>query len=50
VAAGFVEDGALTVRTTFAKTLRAYVIPVIEGAAEVVGEWITELHEAHRWG
>ena len=47
---GFVEQDARTVRTKFAKTFRTYFMPVVDGAMEIVAEWIGELREEHLWG
>ena len=37
-------------RTKFAKTFRTYFMPVVEGAPEIVADWIGELREVHLWG
>jgi integrase len=50
VVAGFVEQDAREVRTKFSKTFRTYFMPVVEGASDIVGEWLAELREAHLWG
>ena len=50
LAGGFVEQDARIVRTKFAKTFRTYFMPVVEGASEIVADWIAELREVHLWG
>ena len=50
VARGFVEQDARVVRTKFAKTFRTYFMPVVEGASEIVANWVDELREEHLWG
>jgi integrase len=47
---GFVDHDARTVRTKFAKTFRTYFMPVVDGAMEIVAEWIRELMDAHLRG
>ena len=47
---GFVDQDARIVRTKFAKTFRTYFMPVVEGASEIVENWIAELREVHLWG
>jgi integrase len=47
---GFVEQDARVVRTKFAKTFRTYFMPAVDGAPEIVQDWLAELREVHLWG
>lgn len=50
LAGGWIEQDARQVRTKFAKTFRTYFMPVIDGADEMVAEWVRELREDHLRG
>lgn len=45
LAGGWIEQDARLVRTKFAKTFRTYFMPVIDGAQEILVDWLHELRE-----
>jgi site-specific recombinase XerC len=49
-AQGYVEHDAGSVDTKAAKTFRTFFMPVVEGALEIVRNWIVELEREHAWG
>ncbi len=50
LAGGWIEQDARQVRTKFAKTFRTYFMPVIDGAHDIVAEWVREMREEHLRG
>ncbi len=46
---GYVEQDARHVRTKFSKSFRTWFMPVVEGALEIVTEWVEELREQQLW-
>ena len=50
MAGGYVDQDARTVDTKGAKTFRTFFMPVVEGALEIVAEWMRELTYDHAWG
>ena len=47
MAKGMVAHDARTVNTKFGKTFPTYFMPVVEGAQDIVADWVRELRENH---
>ena len=47
---GWIDQDARQVRTKFAKTFRTYFMPVIDGAEDILADWVRELRDEHLRG